>query len=220
MTILILLMEDMWDLIKPEKQVYPTICDGICLCIVGWLADFLHQKYCHFWSSRLLNNKNHLTESIQQEILDLHMTMKLMAYPVYIYISMYFYIFIHIYIAIFVSAITCSLHIYMFHIQLQMTSNHIFGASLRLSNVFMWVDSRFYDVWKSSRWFTMAPRLRWSVHIPQMLMESCIIFDANLSNGNSYLLHLQVEWPVLMEHCSQWFSLFHRDFQAVTSQLV
>ena len=102
MTILILLMEDMWDLIKPEKQVYPTICDGICLCIVGWLADFLHQKYCHFWSSRLLNNKNHLTESIQQEILDLHMTMKLMAYPVYIYIYQciftYLYIFILLYL--------------------------------------------------------------------------------------------------------------------------
>lgn len=63
----------------------------------------------------------------------------------------------------------------MSHIQLQMTSNHILGA-----NVFMWVDSRFYGVWKSSRWFTMAPWLRSSVHIPKMLMESCIIFDANL----------------------------------------
>ena len=117
MTILILLMEDMWDLIKPEKQVYPTICDGICLCIVGWLADFLHQKYCHFWSSRLLNNKNHLTESIQQEILDLHMTMKLMAYPVYIYI--YINVFLHIYTYLYCYICECyymfSSHLYVPH---------------------------------------------------------------------------------------------------------
>ena len=136
--------------------------------------------HCHFAWSKLLNNKKppHRMKLLvyPHPSIDLQVTMKLLVYPVCIYI----YIFFHNYIAIFVSAITCSLYIYMSHIQLQMTSNHIFGASLRLSNVFMWVDSRFYGVWKSSRWFTMAPWLRWSVHIPKMLMESCIIFDAKL----------------------------------------
>ncbi len=136
------------------------------------------------------------------------MTVKLLVCSVYLHIYIYMYLWL---LLRFLFTFACPIP----------NLNHILGPLSRLSNVFMlWVDSRFYDVWKSSRWFTMVPWLCWSIYIPEKLMKNCRNVDAMLM---AIYICYTCRWNgrcwFLMELCSQWSLMMSSWFPLISNQL-
>ena len=164
--------------------------------MVGWLADFLHHQSCEgYWTTRTTSQNR----SSKKSYVGTWQWNYWYIECVSLYIYMYLWLLLR-----FLFTFACPIP----------NLNHILGPLSRLSNVFMlWVDSRFYDVWKSSRWFTMVPWLCWSIYIPEKLMKNCRNVDAMLM---AIYICYTCRWNgrcwFLMELCSQSLMMCHHDF--------